>query len=201
MKTVPLLFLLQLLSLPCLKGGEFCALRLSVTLPDGIPVVSAAAELLDARGTIVQTTTIANGEGHFCDFGFGPHSIRVHEESSIPTVLTGIQLIYGEPQELRVVLNPLSSAGVHGGGGNACMAYVRIISIDGKPVAGVTINPRGTNEESDRFGRLLLLVPLGRFWTIQFERTGFRPQSATFSCSSWDESLTRTIVLQRSGPK
>ena len=100
MKTVPLLFLLQLLSLPCLKGGEFCALRLSVTLPDGIPVVSAAAELLDARGTIVQTTTIANGEGHFCDFGFGPHSIRVHEESSIPTVLTGIQLIYGEPTSM-----------------------------------------------------------------------------------------------------
>ena len=179
------------------SGAPFCAVTLSVASPDGRPVLSGQTQLMDEQGTTVEVSAIANGRAAFCDFGFGPHSIRVQQDASIPVTLFGIHLTYGQEQHLRVVMNPVPDTGSEGGGGNACRGYVRLITPDGRPIPNASAVYHGTSFHSDAFGRLLLLVPLRQFATFRFEKPGFVTRDVSLSCSTWDDQIERKIVLTR----
>jgi hypothetical protein len=174
---------------------ERCGVELLVTLANGHPIGSATAQLLNAEGTIVQSTSITAGRGRFCDFGFGPHSIRVVRAGSLATTLSGIEFIFGQTQQLYVTMNPASSKDTEEGGGNACRAYIRAQTLDGKPIAGAIASIRNTRVRGDDYGRFMLLVPLNAFTEFRFEKAGFAPRSLVLSCSSWDELLERAIIL------
>ncbi len=175
---------------------EFCAVRLSAVLPDGSAILSATADLIDESGETVQSRTIKNGRGEFCDFGFGVYSIRVHGQMiDLPVSVHGIRLIYGKTQDVQVTINPSIHAGAYWGGGNACRAYVRVATVRRKPIPAATVTSDHHTQTADSYGRLLLLVPLGKFTTFRFEKAGFQPASLTLSCSDSDERLERTVYL------
>jgi hypothetical protein len=177
------------------RSGTFCALDLLVVLPNGNPVVAATADLLDERGYVVKTAEVKVGKASFCDFDFGPHSLRVQHEASLPVVLLGIKLVYGIPQHLVITLNPLSPGSFDGSAGNACRAYVRAEDLKRGPLNGVRAEWDGNSMEGDEFGRFLLLVPLGRFTTFTFPKSGFRADSLILSCSGPGDVLLRTVYL------
>jgi hypothetical protein len=181
--------------------AKFCAVELSVTLPDGSPIISATAELLNAEAVVVQRQLITNGSGTFCDFGFGPHSIRVGHGSSLTTTISGIKLIFGQTQHLRVVLNSHPEAGSGGAVGTACRALLRLQSPNGDPIAGVTVTYRGNSAESDNYGRVLLLVPLKQFTAIAVQKVGFQSKDLSLSCSEPYEFIERNVYLLRAAPR
>ena len=130
---------------------------MAVTLPDGSPISSAEAELVNARGSIVKTASITNGQGSFCDFGFGFYSIRVTHEFNLPVEVYGIKLVYGETQHLKVVLNPPGSMGDEVRLGNSCSAYIRFTTRRSDPIAGVKVTQGAAGiqaAEADTFGRV-----------------------------------------------
>jgi hypothetical protein len=177
--------------------AEFCAVELSVTLPNGSPIVSATAELLNDESVVVQQQPIRNGKGTICDFGFGFHSIRVRHGATLTTTVSGVKLIFGQIQRLHIVLNSPAGAGAGGAAGNACRALLRLQSPNGDPVAGVRIYHGGNSTESDKYGRALLLVPLKQFTTIAVKKAGFKSTDLSLSCSEPYEFLERNVYLLR----
>jgi len=177
--------------------AEFCAVELSVTLPDGSPIVSATAELLNAEWVVVQEQPIRNGKGTICDFGVGFHSIRVRHGATFTTIISGVRFIFGRTQRLHVVLNSDPEGGSGGAAGNACRALLRLQSLNGDPVPGVTVTHGGRTTESDAYGRVSLLVPLKQFTTISFQKTEYRSHDLSLSCSRAEEFLERNVYLHR----
>jgi hypothetical protein len=186
-----------ILAIPLTDESAFCAVELSVTLPDGSAVTSGTAVLIDSSGDVVQTAQVRRGQTAFCDLDFGTYSIRVAQTTSIPVTLLGVKAVYGHRQRLGVVLNPAPDVGSGGGGGNACRAYVRVATPDGKPVQRAKVISNGVAGETDDFGRVLLLVPLGRFTTFRFEKIGFGNVDSTFSCSRSSDYIERRVYFSR----
>jgi hypothetical protein len=177
--------------------AEFCAIELSVTLPDGSPIVSATAELLNAEWVVVQEQPIRNGKGTICDFGFGFHSIRVRHGATLTTTISGVKFIFGRTQRLHVVLNSDPEGGSGGAAGNACRALLRLQSPNGDPIAGVRVTYGGNSTESDKYGRALLVVPLKQFTAIAVKKAGFQSKDLSLSCSAPYEFLERNVYLLR----
>ena len=186
-----------LVGLPLTAYAEFCGVRLSVTLPDHSPVILASADLIDARGMIVQTAQVRDGEAEFCDFGFGHYSIRVYNDSSLPVVLSGIRLKYGRTQTLLVMLNPIDGVGTGVGSGNACRAYIRVFSRNMSPITGARVSLGSARYTSDSFGRVLVLIPLRRFVSVRFEKSAFQPREISLGCADPTDLIERTVVLFR----
>jgi hypothetical protein len=193
------LFLSQVLGQksPEVPETPFCAVELLVTLADGSRVVSASAELIDGRGLLVQTTTIVNGSGSFCDFGFGLYSIRVTDPQNLSVSLQGVRFDYREAQRLVVVMNRSAGAGSGGVAGNACRAFLRVKSPDGRAIPGVKASYSGMASVADEFGRLLISVPLKVFAPFRLQKPGYRSQDVLLSCADASESIEREVFLQR----
>lgn len=172
-----------------------------MTLPDQSPVILASADLIDARGAIVQTAQVKDEEADFCDFGFGYYSIRVYNDSSFPVVLSGIRLTYGRTQTFLVTLNPIRGVGTGVGSGNACAAYIRVFSVDMKPIAGAKVSLDLARYASDSFGRVLVLIPLRKFVSVRFEQSAFDPREISLGCTAPTDLIERTIFLLRRGQK
>jgi hypothetical protein len=197
-------FVISLLTFGVLEVGysqvrvpENCAVEVIVDVADGGGVSRATAELIDSRGSVIQTTGVSSGRGWFCDFGFGPHSIRVERPGSLPVTLAGIELVYGETQRLRVILNPVAAQEKQVSGGNACRAYVRVESVEGKSVGGASATYRGRDFSADEYGRVLLLVPMNTLAEFRFRAVGFRAESVSLSCSRPGEVREKAVILSR----
>jgi|HubBroStandDraft_1064217.scaffolds.fasta_scaffold280682_2 hypothetical protein len=175
----------------------FCAVELLVTLPDGSRVASASADLVDGRGTPVQTTKIVNGSGSFCDFGFGLYSIRVTDRQDLSVTLQGVRFDYRQAQRLVVVMNRSAGAGSGGVAGNACRAFLRVRTPEGGALPGVKASYEGASSVADEFGRLLVSVPLKVFAPFHLEKAGYRPQDVLLSCADAGESIEREVFLRR----
>ena len=177
--------------------AEFCAVQLSVTYPDNQPIVLGRAELLDSTGRIISAGDVRSGHGEFCDFGFGEHSIRVSSDLTLPVVIHGVRLHYGNTQTLRVVLNqnPDHKGDVAPSSGNACSAYARITSVDGKSLSGVKVTYAGFTSVSDSFGRVVFLIPLNKFASFRFAKAGMQDRELTLSCSEPSERFERVVIL------
>lgn len=176
--------------------ADFCAVRLSVTLPNGNRVSSGHVELIDPLGNVVRRTDFVDGHAELCDFGFGLHSIRVSKDGFLPVVISGIRLVYQEAQELRIVLNAGHNVGTGISAGIACMAYVRVMGTEGAPLTGVRATNQGFVYESDSYGRMGLLVPLKSFADFRFEKAGFQARTISLGCGDLTSGqLERAVYL------
>jgi hypothetical protein len=193
-----LIFLLRGLAIGQTDGKPFCAIELSVTLADGGNAEGAEAELIDQYGTVRAKRQTVAGRAEICDFGFGPHSLRVKHYSSTTVTLSDLRLIYGMTQQIRVVLNralPDSHVMVMGTG---CSAYLRVTDLDSSaPIEGVRIAEVPSGPTSDRYGRLQFLVPVKRFTIFSLSRTGYGSKSVLLGCAEASDSIEREIGLSK----
>lgn len=180
-----LLWLVACISLPSFARGEdFCALTLHVYEPTGIPIKSTWIELDNSSGKVVRNEMIGSTL-KICDFGFGPHTLRVGTNECLPVTISNLRMIFGSPLDLRVVLN---GCGYRETVRSACLLYVRVIDAGGTPIPDVDFSPNLVLDRSprtDSFGRYQSLVSGNR--ELIFTKEGFEAERVRVQCKGTEE--------------
>lgn len=176
--------LVALFAFACvLQAAEFCALTVVIVDYDGIPVKRTWAELTDQHGA-VQVRTLTEGPIlQICDFGFGPHTLRVGTNECLPVAVSNLRLVMGAPLRIKVVLNPCGYSRSFRSG---CLLYLRISDSQQQPIRDVEIVgravPRG---KTDRYGRYQALM--GSDPDITITKEGYKSESIRVSCAGTEQ--------------
>jgi hypothetical protein len=195
-------FTIILLSGLCLQLGsrralaeDFCAVTLKVTGAKGEPIRSTWIELVDPSGRIVRREMMEGSEHKICDFGFGPHTLRVGTNECLPVAVSNLRLVLGYPITLNVTLNP---CGYREQMRNACFVYFRTVDEDHSPIPGVSFSPRlniNIPNLTDGFGRWQGLFRAGH--DLTFTKRGFAPTVTHIQCKE-TEWIDVEVVMKKS---
>lgn len=172
---------------------EFCAVTLSVSGSDGAPITSTWIELVDPAGKVVRREMINGPTARICDFGFGPHTLRVGVNECLPVAVSNLRVVLGAPVHLDVML---SACGYRETARNTCLVYFRTRDGDGSPVPSVNFAPRITDAPplTDSYGRYQSLFLGSR--DITFTKAGFQPAVVHLKCQA-NEEIDQTVVMLR----
>jgi hypothetical protein len=176
------------------RVDDFCALTLNVNGPRGEPITSTWIELVDSSGRVVRREKMQGPEHKICDFGFGPHTLRVGTNECFPVEISNLRVVFGFPVTLNVLLN---SCGYREQMRSACLVYFRTVDEDHKPLAGVSFSPPLTMDrpaETDSFGRWQGVSP-GRH-ELTFTKPGFAATTTLAQCQR-DEEVDVEVVMRR----
>lgn len=179
--------------LPAVRAAEFCALDVRVTDLDGKPITSTWIELVDPTDRVVRREMVGH-EFKICDFGFGPHTLRVGTNECLPVAISNLRVVMGHPLFLNVVLNGCSYREVMR---NACLAYFRTVDGDHKPLPEVDFSPRLTLDQraqTDSLGRWQGLFTGA--YSLTFTKSGYASADARIQCRA-DEEVDVEVVLKR----
>lgn len=177
------------------RAAEFCALTVSVTEPDGKPIRSTMVELIDPAGSVVRREMMVGPVLKICDFGFGPHTLRIGTNECLPTAVSNLRVILGVPLHLDVMMN---SCGYRYSGRSGCLLYFRVADANGGSVPDVDFSPRVTDGSSrtDSYGRFQSLFVGDRDFT--FTKSGFYPTTVHVHCRGTEE-IDQGVVLRKLG--
>ena len=181
-----------------LFGADTCALTLQLFSYDGRPASNAWVELRDSEDKVVLRTLMEGPTLRICDFGFGPHSLRVGASWGLPVTVSNLRLLLKAPLNIKVVLN---STNYTGGMGSGCLLYLRVADRAGQPVPGADIlqsNFPGTSAKADSFGRYQALY--GGTNEIVVRKEGYEDSRTVVACKD-REQLDRGVVITRIGEK
>jgi hypothetical protein len=172
---------------------EFCAVSLHVSEADGKPITSTWIELVDTFGKVVRKEMMLGPNLKICDFGFGPHMLRVGVNECLPVTISNLRSVIGSPVSLNVVLN---GCGYRETMRNACLIYFRVVDEGGISVPGATFSPSLTTQtpQTDSYGRYQGLFKGSH--DIVFAAPGFSPTSVHLQCST-SEEVDQQVVLRR----
>jgi hypothetical protein len=154
------------------RAEDFCAVTLDVAGFDGKPITSTWIELDDPSGKAVRSETMTGPTLKICDFGFGPHSLRVGTNECLPTTISNLRVVFGAPIHLKVVINGCGWPELMGA---ACRLFLRGVDSEGNPLPDVDISPSiGTNpaQRTDSYGRYQALM--GGSYNLKFSKQGVR---------------------------
>jgi hypothetical protein len=168
---------------------------LEVTGPRGEPLTGVWIELVDPSGHIVLREATQEPEHKICDFGFGPHTLRVGANECLPVAISNVRVVFGHPVTLKVILN---GCGYREEMRSACLVYFRTVGEDHMPIPGVSLSPRLNTPgatETDGFGRWQGLVLRGG-QDVSFTKPGFAPAATHLQCGR-DEELDVEVVMKR----
>jgi len=174
------------------RAQDFCAVKLHVAGSGGERVTSTWIELEDPSGKVVRKEMMVGPDLKICDFGFGPHTLRVGTNECLPTTISNLRLVFGSPLTLNVVLNGCGYRGLR----NACLAYLRVVGEDGAPMSGATFSPplAAQPPRTDSYGRYQGLFRGSR--DITFNAPGFEPASVHLECKQ-DEEVDQMVIMHR----
>ncbi len=172
-------------------AADFCAVRLEVSDEEGRPL-DVRVELTDPSGKTVAHTHSWQGEAEFCDFGFGEHSILVGGDTCNSVLIRKVRLTYHHPQTFKVGLTMCPSKHFMG---TACGVYFRVTDEGGEPAVAVAVHVEGVlQSRTDRYGRALTLIRLGRTETVTFSYEPYETKAIEVNCRGPIEKL---VVLKR----
>jgi hypothetical protein len=177
------------------KADEFCAVTLNVEGPDHRPISSTWIELDDPSGHLLRKEMMVGPALRICDFGFGPHTLRVGTNECLPVTISNLQVVIGRPVHLDVTLNPCGYSEILLR--SACLLYLRVTDSEGKPLPGVTLSPGvagGPVVTMDSYGRFQTLVAGSR--DLVLYKDGFEDQSVHVTCRDKEE-IDRPILMRR----
>jgi hypothetical protein len=194
---VVLLFGLYLsLGAPPAMAEDFCAITLKVTGPKGEPVTNTWIELVDPSGRVVLRERTQGSEHRICDFGFGPHTLRVGTNEFLPVAVSNLRLMLGAPQILHVILDARSYGHPMRSG---CFVYFRTVDEDRKSLPGVSFSPQlniKMPSTTDGFGRWQGLF--GGAHDLTFTKPGFAETATHIECKA-DEEVDVEVVMRKRG--
>lgn len=174
------------------RAQDACLLTADIILDDGRPIVSTHIELTDPSGKIVlQRQTSSRLE--ICDFGFGPHTLRVGTNERYPVTISSLIANPSYPIRLKIILNsgPQASSG-----SNFCEVYFRVFDEDGSPVANASVIAGNRAGSTDIYGRIISGVSRRRPVTYSVKKSGFVETTLDVECED-SEQIRRTVVLRR----
>jgi hypothetical protein len=184
------MLLVGLASASAAPREDFCAVTLHVVGPDGAPITSTWIELDDPSRRVVLREMMAGPTLRICDFGFGPHTLKVGTNECFPVVISDLRVVFGSPISLDVVLN---ACGYREIVRSACLLYFRVVDQDGHPVPDVGLARDGLLK-TDSYGRYQTLFR-GSL-EFAFSKQGFAPETASVNCGSTEE-IDLTVVLRK----
>lgn len=191
--TIGLLVLLAPLS-PA-ADTTFCAVNVKVSLADGLPINHTRIELVDASGEVVLREDVGPNF-QICDFGFGPHTLRVGTNECLPVSISNLRVLKGRPLHLNVMLQPCFYGDVTR---SDCLIYFRTIDSRHRAVPEVDFTPRLNSDQptrTDSFGRWQGLFR-GTI-DVKFTKPGYEPVSVPIHCRR-DEEVDKQVLLVKQG--
>jgi hypothetical protein len=178
------------------RAEAFCALTLHVEEAPGDPFTSTWVELVNSSGRTVLRQMMRGPELKICDFGFGPHTLRVGTNECFPVAISGLKVVLDAPIELHVILNPCVYREVMHTG---CSIYFRSVDDDHAALPDVQFSPAinlGRPSTTDAFGRWQGLFR--RAYDLTFTKPGFQPSRIHIQCHD-GEDVEQEVVLKRAG--
>jgi hypothetical protein len=174
------------------RGEDFCALTVNIVPEGGKPFTSTWIELEDPSGKIVLRRQVTDPTFRICDFGFGPHTLRVGTNECLPVAVSNLQLRIGSPISLKIVPNVCGYRSMRRG----CFVYFRVVDEEGNAVPGATFSPPLTTEaaRADSYGRWQSLFEGSH--EITFKAQGFDPATVNIRCRQ-DEETDELVVMKR----
>lgn len=183
---------------PLPSRTEFCAVTLNVTGPKGEPIASTWIELVDPAGHVVRREMMHGSEHKICDFGFGPHTLRVGTNECLPVAISNLRVVFGQPLMLNVVLN---DCGYRGRIRTGCLIYLRALQEDKAPIADVSLSPNldpNGSHQTDAFGRYQSLFRGA--YDLSLAKSGFETTTTHIQCQR-DEEVDVEVVMKRAGKR
>jgi hypothetical protein len=179
------------LSSPAARGDAYCAVTLNVTGFDGKPITSTWVELVDPSGRVVHKEMMVGPQLKVCDFGFGPHELRVGTNECLPVTVSNLRLVIGSPVVLNVVLN---ACGYQETMRTGCLVYFRVVDEGGGTVSSAEFSPRlGQPPRTDSLGRYQGLFTGSH--DLTFTASGFEAASAHIECQGREE-VDQIVVMK-----
>jgi hypothetical protein len=180
---------------PAARAEDFCAVTLKVSNSMGWPATSTWIELVDPSGRVVRKEMMRGSELKICDFGFGPHTLRVGTNECLPVAISNVRAVFGSPLFLNVVLN---ACGYREQMRSGCLAYFRTVDDHHDPVPDAAISPLAADlpHHTDGFGRWQGLF--GGSHELTFSAVGFEPAKVHIECRR-DEEVDAEVVMKRIG--
>jgi hypothetical protein len=181
---------------PQVVAKDFCAVTLHVTGARGEPITSTWIELVNPTGRVVRREMTNGSEHKICDFGFGPHTLRVGTNECLPVAISDLRVVFGHPLTLNVIL--------YGSGycermRSGCFIYFRTVDENHDPLPAVSLSPtldiHGPSE-TDAFGRYQSLFHGS--YDVSFTKRGFTPAKAHIQCKS-DEEIDVEVLMRKAG--
>jgi hypothetical protein len=194
-KVLSRLLLLGLLAIMLrseVSAQDFCAVTATISDSAGRPIYRTWVQLEDSEGRVVFRTQ-SGPLLEICDFGFGPHTLRVGTNTCLPVAISNLTVTLGYPIRLAVVLN---SCPLYPVPGNYCPAMLRVVARNGNPIGGVLIHAGFLKAPivADGYGRADLRISRGTSQEITISHPDFRSKTLRLTCSGI-ESLDQQIVL------
>jgi hypothetical protein len=180
------------LASPAANAEDFCALTANVVNSAGEPISSTWIELVNSEGQIVRREMRTGPTITICDFGFGPHTLRVGTNECLPTSISNLRVVIGRPLRLNVVINSCSYRDVVR---NGCLLYVRVADAQGIPVPNADLStspPPALQPRTDAYGRYQGLIRGSQDITVT--KPGFEPASTRVQCRA-DEELDIGLTM------
>jgi hypothetical protein len=143
-------------------------------------------ELIDDSGRVERREQVQGSTFKICDFGFGPHTLRVGTNDCLPVSVSNLRVVLGRPLHLTVFMN---MCGYQENTRTGCFLYLRAVDRHGVPVsdAGLVFPPgMQAYGKTDSYGRLQTLVPRGTT-EILLVKDGFGSGKAQSKCSDNEE--------------
>jgi hypothetical protein len=178
-------------------AADFCALRVTVEVPEGHPARVGVAVMPRmereevARSTgeggvvefsgLVASSTDERGVVEFCDLGLGLFDVVVGGNLCGQVIVRYLYLTWPETRELKVVYGNCHFHFPDSG----CLLLLRVRSSNGYPVPGASLlSPsRSSTLTSDRFGRIITRIPWRTRLTGILIKEGFGRIPVDTGCS------------------
>ena len=176
----------------CARGDDFCALTVNLTSFTGLQPASTWVELVDQSGDVERREEMHGATFKICDFGFGPHTLRVGTNECLPVSISNLRVVLGHPLHLNVMLN---ACGYQDTFRSTCLLYLRAVDTRGTPVADaeVVFHPSpGTLARTDSFGRFQSLYRGSR--EIVLNKAGFEAGRANARCRETEETDIKVVM-------
>ena len=176
----------------CARGDDFCALTVTLTSFTSLQPASTWVELVDQSGDVERREEMHGATLRICDFGFGPHTLRVGTNGCLPVSISNLRVVLGRPLNLNVMLN---DCGYPDTLRSACLLYLRAVDSRGAPVpdAEVLFHPSpGTLAKTDSFGRFQSLYRGSR--EIILNKAGFEAGRANARCKETEEIDIKVVM-------
>jgi hypothetical protein len=189
---------LLVLAASAANAEDFCALTVKLETAATLPPSRTWVELIDQSGNVERREQVQGSAFNICDFGFGPHTLRVGTNECLPVSVSNLRLVIGTPLHLTVFMNLCGYQDVMRTG---CLLYLRVSDQHGTPVPDASViypaDP-GALTKTDSFGRLQILVPRGTR-DLVVAKDGFADTNVSTQCRD-NEEIDLAVPMKRPKP-
>jgi hypothetical protein len=202
------------------QGNDYCSLVVKLT--DSTGGEDSSRQLIAVTEKNGRTTSMENRAGgvSFCDLGIMPVTIKVTKPYCHDITVNNVSLKFGETATIEILsydgrCSSVPKASVDFAAPPWCTVLLRMKDDEDKWISGVTLKPTppatdftdidprhraNPFSQSDRAGRILVLIDLkGEFRAIAM-RDGYMPETIQIPCTA-DTYYTERVVSMRKTSK